>query len=920
LFKADERLQRARQTFGAGAGSSSAFVIMTRPEDAYTLAQLSVHARPGTCKIRMAPEARSIVWRSVGRPLSAKMLRYLIGLVMTVALLLLWCVPVVLISTLISLRFLVTRSPSLAAVVRNSQFVRSLLSYTLPSLILTIFMTILPRLLWTFVLVGGDRAYVIADKNMFIRHWYFLVVYIIVIFGMSGTVWASIYDIFTNFTGFWDKLVAALPQMATWYSVYTLLYGAGYQVMKLLHLKSVCRFLFHQARARTPRDYMKAISPVFIDYGTFQPYTVLFFFIGILYAHLQPLLLPMCMVYFVVGLFVMKYMCVYAWYFRQQAAGAIWPVIFRRMAACVLAYQALTTAIFAGGDNRWFVAPMVVLMLGSWYYFWVRCKDLRRLAESVPLQLLREADRRRRVTLLRERKEQLSATGSSGPQPPSIHIDSGPMLYLPAADKAAAGGTQDLESQPLVPQKEHPPRTRRWLAALLHNAIVHPAQAVVSSVSYAIVWLKGDPAAPLLEHLDDYAFPERVKERAHPAGRSADNPELAKEQPGSLLDVLRSTVVGIPRGFAAIGSEFFVTFHVPRAHLDTSIVSYPRAENVDSAFLSGHAQRRLTVMRQRLASRPSDDGEHADHVDSASQMHFCLASADRPPAAVPCIGESREGHPLLAVQPRIERVPTSVPPLDSHGQPIAMQYQELSSELPFGTSTNRKRTDFSQPNMSYLPGILDSTRFAYMHPGMYGDIPSLWLPVQCLKRRNEIHKSMRQRLKGALNAVESALQDNIIGERAVQRLGEKRREMSQRVRDSRHLTPFGTRQSSRRSSADNPREKQSAVDSSSIDITDGQVVENSSIASSADQPSRVPENMTTLEVQQKMDDLHVESKCSALGICPDIVRNWDPTGLHRSTTFMQLADNAPDSVALAEPASTITDSDSEYDDTESNET
>ncbi|KAJ2762134.1 hypothetical protein IWQ57_005868, partial [Coemansia nantahalensis] len=380
LVRADARLQRARATFDKGAGSSSAFVTMARPEDAYALAQLSVHAQPGTCTLRMAPEARSVVWRNVGRPLSAKMMRYLAGVVMTVALLLLWCVPVVLISTLISLRFLVTRSPHLATVVRNSQFVRSLLSYTLPSLILTIFMTILPRLLWTFVLAGGDRAYAIADNNMFIRHTYFLVIYIVVVFGMSGPVWASVYDIFTNFSGFWNKLVLALPQMATWYSVYTMLYGAGYQVMKLLHLKSVCRFLFHHARARTPRDYMKAISPVFIDFGTFQPYTVLFFFIGILYAHLQPLLLLMATLYFVVGLFVMKYMCVYAWYFRQQSAGAIWPVIFRRMVACVLAYQALTTAIFAGGGNRWFVAPMVVLMLGSWYYFWVRCKSLRRLA------------------------------------------------------------------------------------------------------------------------------------------------------------------------------------------------------------------------------------------------------------------------------------------------------------------------------------------------------------------------------------------------------------------------------------------------------------------------------------------------------------------------------------------------------------
>ncbi|KAJ2384160.1 hypothetical protein GGI23_006992, partial [Coemansia sp. RSA 2559] len=282
LTGADRRLRAVRDAYVQAPTGSVAFVTMRRPIDAYIISQLNVYARPGACRIEMAPEARAIVWANVARPHARKLARVVVGVVMTIALLLLWCVPVILISTLISLRFLVTRIPGLVDVVKDNKFVRSLLSYTLPSLILTIFMTILPRLLWSFVLVGGDRSFAEADKDMLIRHVYFLVIYIVVIFGMSGSVWSSVYDLFTDFGGFWDQLVTVLPQMASWYCVYVMLYGAGYQVMKLLHLKSVCRFLFIQARARTPRDYMRAISPVFIDWGTFQPYTVLFFFIGIL--------------------------------------------------------------------------------------------------------------------------------------------------------------------------------------------------------------------------------------------------------------------------------------------------------------------------------------------------------------------------------------------------------------------------------------------------------------------------------------------------------------------------------------------------------------------------------------------------------------------------------------------------------------
>ncbi|KAJ2808634.1 hypothetical protein H4R20_000752 [Coemansia guatemalensis] len=997
LMRADARLQRAREGFGSGEGGTAAFVTMRQPADAYIIAQLSVHARPDTCKIRMAPEARSIAWKSIGKPYSSKMLRYVMGLIMTVALLLLWCVPVVLISTLISLRFLVTRSPGLADVVRDSQFVRSLLSYTLPSLILTIFMTILPRLLWMFVLAGGDRAFGIADKNMFIRHLYFLVIYIVIIFGMSGSVWSAVYDIFTDFGGFWSQLVNALPGMATWYCVYVMLYGIGYQVLKLLHLKSVCRFLFHQAMAHTPREYMKAISPVFIDWGTFQPYTVLFFFVGILYSHMQPLLLPITMLYYIVGLLVMKYMCVYAWYFRQENAGTFWPVIIRRMVVCVLMYQALTTAIFSGDDNHWFVAPMLVLMLFSWYYFWVRCKYLKRLADSVPLQLLREAERRRKLVLLRERKEVMLTASAHSPLPGRVTWeDNRPDVASESACEsicqqhqqeqlsAVAAEEKELDNQALMPKQTRPRRTRQWFVKLLHNALVHPIQALISSVSYMIVYLKGDPAGPLWEHMDDYAFPERVdRSISHPAGRDSVDHHLPKQQPGSILDILKSTVLGIPRAFVSIGSEFFVDFHVPRAHLDSSVFSYPRAEHTNDAFATSHrrrtqkkkAEREEEDMRQKRSalvagveiekvpfasaneSTNDADGESIfpsaiDRAESVRQMQYCLAPAvELPPAYIPRINEPTSPQlsrlPLLTIPPSVFRTTTSIPEVDPQtGGTNAMQYQAFNSELPFGTQMNRRYTDFSQPNMSYLMGILDTTKFRYMHPGLYGDLPSLWLPVQSLKHRTELKRTAGQRVKSAIRALEGALEDNLIGERAAGKLHEKRKEMRRRVKDATKLTPFSTRQSPR-TSLDSRSPVASSlpaiVDDSSSSFSNVALGDRSSNigaavvgeqqgASSSAEPSKTlptAEKVSDLAVQQKMDDMMVASRCTALGIDPSIVSNWDPTGLHRACTLINVHQQSAPSQSddssfgpslpattehdsLMDPPSLLDESDSDY--------
>ncbi|KAJ2784709.1 hypothetical protein GGI15_002184 [Coemansia interrupta] len=878
LTAADRRLHAAREAFYASEAGTVAFVTMRRPVDAHVLSQLSVHARPDTCKIRMAPEARAVVWRNVGKPYSKKMLRYVWGLVMTLVLLLLWCVPVVLISTLISLRFLVTRSPSLAKVVQSNKFVRSLLSYTLPSLILTIFLTVLPRLLWGFVLTGGDRAYSIADKNMFIRHLYFIIIYIIVILGMAGPVWSSVYDIFTDFGGFWSRLVLVLPQMATWYCVYVMLYGAGYQVLKLLHLKSLCRFLFIKATAHTPRQYMKAISPVFIDWGTFQPYTVLFFFIGILYAHLQPLLLPMTVLYYIVGFFVMKYMCVYAWYFRQQTAGALWPVIFRRMTVCVLLYQALTTAIFATNDNHWFVAPMVVLMLFTWYYFWVRCRYLRALASQPPLQLLREADRRREVALAKERAARDSAEiepsavtwadrkeDAAGHPAADADADTAglPAEELCSLRVAKMTGEQpaaceradahrartDYNDQALV-ATPHQPRavTTQRVGALLRGALLHPIQALINSVSYALLRLQGDPAAPLWSHIDDYAFPERVDALARPAGRSAEDPTVAKAQPASVVDIVAKAARNVPTGLRNVAREFFLGFSIPRAHLDSSVVAYPKAQSNDNAFSSSarrkYHQRDFSV-DQPAALEPLPSRSSSSSLD----MDFCLAPAADDGSSASTLSLPRRQQPRP-----IHRSTTYVPRVDPvTGELVAMQYQTDSSELPHGTQMHRHFTDFAQSNMSYLPGVLDSTHFSYLHPGLYGDLPSLWLPVQHLRKRAVLRRTARQRLHDA----RKALEDNLIGDRVIDRIHEKSQALRLRVTGSTPAPASAMLPIIERAPDTDDAERKLAVSETAAEIS--------------------PE-----AVQRKMEDMYVDRRCTDLGIDPQVMHQWDPTGLHDS--------------------------------------
>ncbi|KAJ2239486.1 hypothetical protein GGH98_006225, partial [Coemansia sp. RSA 454] len=94
-----------------------------------------------------------------------------------------------------------------------------------------------------------------------------------------------------------------------------------------------------------------------------------------------------------------------------------------------------------------------------------------------------------------------------------------------------------------------------------------------------------------------------------------------------------------------------------------------------------------------------------------------------------------------------------------------------------------------------------------------------------------------------------------------------------------------------------------------------------------------------VQVQQKMQDMMVRSKCSALGIDPAVFEQWDPLCLHRSSTkvvvnlddnsdmtglpadidpiletesLAHVSDNRPSSPALSASDSDFDDSDDEH--------
>ncbi|KAJ1946589.1 hypothetical protein EC988_005525, partial [Linderina pennispora] len=445
---------------------------------------------------------------------------------------------------------------------------------------------------------------------------------------------------------------------------------------------------------------------------------------------------------------------------------------------------------------------------------------------------------------------------STAPLVPSDVLDGG--YPRGSSNSNTALQTNDAEGDALITQRTHAKRTRKWYQSTAVNMVLHPIQALIATVSFSSTWISGDPAAPLWDFIDDYAFPERVSRMSHPAGRSPMDPHRPKAQPGSLFEILSLAFRRIPHGLRVIGGEFFMQFDIPKAYLDSSVVDYPEAAANDDAFRVKH-KRRSTRKKRSCERGLSDTSSANDSLLSDHNQHD-LCPRNLPKDTIVRLHSDTDAlsiHEGGMHRPgvSIHRARTFMPEINpTTGKPVAMQFQIHADELPHGTLMNRRFTDFSQPNMSRLPGILDSTRFAYLHPGMYGDLPSLWLPVPHLKRRKEQHqhRSPGQRLHSAMAGIGDAVEANIIGEKNVDKIHQRR----ERARDK-----WAARVRHPRVSALNERDRAAS---------------ESPATSPGTSDSEGGEGRTS----PPPINPQLASKCKALGFDASILRQCDPTGLH----------------------------------------
>ncbi|KAJ1934484.1 hypothetical protein FBU59_005681, partial [Linderina macrospora] len=223
FLTADKAFRDLRRTIGRErtgselvSRSTTAFVTFEDAASAHMVTQLSCYPNPGYMKAKLAPEPRGVYWPNVWISNRRKWALFTGKWLVIFVIWAFWCAPVILVSTLLTPNTLQKIWPSLD--IDKNPILRSLLSTTVPSVFLLLFLNMLPWILKQVHFFTGVRTKPDIDYSVLTKMWAFLVFNVILVFGFSGTFWEQILDLVNNPGTVMQSLATNIPKVGTFFT------------------------------------------------------------------------------------------------------------------------------------------------------------------------------------------------------------------------------------------------------------------------------------------------------------------------------------------------------------------------------------------------------------------------------------------------------------------------------------------------------------------------------------------------------------------------------------------------------------------------------------------------------------------------------------------------------------------------------
>ena len=173
-----------------------------------------------------------------------------------------------------------------------------------------------------------------------------------------------------------QSLCTTSPFWVTWLLQRNL--GAAIDLAQLINL--FWRWFARHFMSPTPRQEIEWTAPDWFDYASYYNYFLFYATVSLCYATVQPLVLPVTTLYFVLDVPLKKYLLLYVYITKTESGGQLWNIVFNRFLIATLLANLVAALVVKGGwpnfigqgATGWIMvaamAPLPFLLLGFKLY------------------------------------------------------------------------------------------------------------------------------------------------------------------------------------------------------------------------------------------------------------------------------------------------------------------------------------------------------------------------------------------------------------------------------------------------------------------------------------------------------------------------------------------------------------------------
>ncbi|CUA77112.1 CSC1-like protein HYP1 [Rhizoctonia solani] len=290
--------------------ASSAFITFRRWEDARRATRTLSH-RPGkplTCLVVMAPQSTDLDWeRLVKGKFAAQFVRdWVVGVAIWLFQIF-WIFPISFITSLISIKSLEAAIPPLQKFFDDHHRARDLLTGLIPTLLVAGLGILIPVILFAIGRKGQTEIHPVANLLIYlgilVRYYKWLILNIVIFFCIGLASFQTFLNAFRKqipdpFQLVSSSFPAAAPFYAGWFILQTSLQNLMQYGLVGLPLIT---YIWGVRKASTPRKRKRGTQPRTIDYHYWTPNHLLGMHIIMIFAVLNPLVIPFGLIYYSVA-------------------------------------------------------------------------------------------------------------------------------------------------------------------------------------------------------------------------------------------------------------------------------------------------------------------------------------------------------------------------------------------------------------------------------------------------------------------------------------------------------------------------------------------------------------------------------------------------------------------------------------------